>query len=224
MKRPWTKAEDSLIRELYPHKQTELVAKKLKRSLSSVYQHARILGLRKTEAALRAHGCWFNGKEGAAHRFKKGHKTWNAGKKGWQAGGRAKQTQFKKGSKPQTWVPVGTEVTDSQGYLKRKVADTGNRRKDWKFVHVILWEKMRGPIPPDHFIVFKNRNNGDIRLMNLLLVNRAENAKRNTIYRYPPELVRTIKTLAKLRRRIDEKQNRGSEKSPVRNNRRAAGR
>lgn len=209
MKKPWSNAEDKLIRKLYPHSCTAEIAKQLGRSLSSVYQHARKLGLHKTEAALREHGCWFNGKEGAAYRFKKGHKTWNAGKKGWQAGGRAKETQFKKGHKPvNTWHPIGTEVVDPDGCLKRKVADTGNRRKDWKFVHVILWEKLRGPIPRGHFLVFKNRNNADIRLRNLMLVDRAEHMRRNTIYRYPAELVRTIKTLAKLRRKIDEKQDR----------------
>jgi hypothetical protein len=224
VKRPWTKAEDKLMRKLYPHKPTAEIAKALGRSASSVYQHSAVLGLRKTEAALREFGRRLDGKHIVGHRFKKGHKTWNSGMKGWQAGGRAKQTQFKHGSKPQTWVPIGTERTDSRGYLKRKVADTGNRRKDWKWVHVLLWEKFRGPIPQGHFVVFKNRNNSDIRLKNLVLVDRAENAKRNTIYRYPPELVRTIKTLAKLRRRIDEKQNRGPEKPSVRNNRRAAGR
>lgn len=223
MKRPWTKAEDKLVRQQYPHGQTADLAKKLGRSLSSVYQHARSLGLGKTDAAKRKYGCWFSGKEGAAYRFKKGHKTWNAGKKGWQAGGGAKDTQFKKGQKPvNTWLPIGTEVTDPDGYLKRKVADTGNRRKDWKFVHVILWEKLKGPIPRGHFVVFKNRNNADIRLRNLMLVDRAEHMKRNTIYRYPPELVRTIKALAKLRRKIDEKQERRSEKPTVSNNRGAA--
>jgi hypothetical protein len=33
---------------------------------------------------------------GRTGQFKKGHKTWNLGKKGWQAGGNAIKTQFKK--------------------------------------------------------------------------------------------------------------------------------
>jgi hypothetical protein len=207
MKRRWTKAEDRVMRIKYPHRPTAEVAKSLGRTVSQVYNRSFALKLKKTDAAKRAFGCWFNGKEGAQFRFRKGHKTWNSGMKGWQAGGRAGETKFKKGNKPQTWVPIGTETTED-GYLRRKVADTGNRRKDWKFVHVILWERYRGPVPRGHFVVFKDRNNQNICLKNLMLVDRAENMRRNTIYRYPPELVRTIKTLAKLRRKIDEKQDR----------------
>jgi hypothetical protein len=211
MGRLWTKAEDGLMRKLYPHRPTAEVAKALGRTLSQVYNRSFALSLHKTAEALSEFGRRLDGKHIVGHRFKKGHKTWNAGKRGWQAGGRAKETQFKPGHRPiNTWLPIGTEVTDPDGYLKRKVSDTSNRRKDWKFAHVILWERYRGPIPRGHFVVFKDRNNQNIRMKNLMLVDRAEHMRRNTIYRYSPELVRTIKALAKLRRKINEKQDRGS--------------
>jgi len=52
--------------------------------------------------------------------------------------------------------------------------------------------------------VFRDRNPQHIELDNLELVTRAENMRRNTIHRYPPELKSTIRQLSKLKRAISE--------------------
>lgn len=140
--------------------------------------------------------------------FEKGQKPWNAGMKGWKAGGRASETQFKKGDKPHNWVPVGTERL-LDGYLQRKMTDTGYPPADWVEVHRLLWEEHQGPIPESHIVVFKDGDRTHIALDNLELISRAENAIRNKLGfgAYPDELkpalgavVKVTATIAKLKK------------------------
>lgn len=131
--------------------------------------------------------------------------------KGYSPGGRSVETRFKPGSRPQTWVPVGTEVVDSYGYRKRKVRDdapTGMTRNNWQFVHILLWEQHNGPVPDGHNVVFRDKDRSNVVIENLECISRADNARRNTIHRYPRELKNAIRLAAKLKRLVNEKQNR----------------
>lgn len=125
-----------------------------------------------------------------------------------KAGGRSAETRFKPGNRPHTWVPIGTEQI-RDGYLWRKVTD-GHGRHDWRQVHVMLWEQHNGPVPKGLILVFRDRNKQNIQLDNLELITRAENCRRNSIHRYPPELKEVIRLQKKLERAIrehtDEKQ------------------
>lgn len=216
-RRGWTDSELVRLRSLYPWMPTHQVARILGRSASGVFQTAYRLGLRKALAYLAQLPHLSGANEASAcRRFAPGHRTWNAGLRGWDSGGRSHETRFRKGSlsgaAAANLVPVGTEVIDPDGYLKRKVAD--NRavpsRRNWRFVHVLLWEEAHGPVPAGHAVVFRNGDKRDIRDENLELVTRAELMRRNTIYRYPAELVRTIKAAARLRRTIAKVQERAS--------------
>lgn len=45
-------------------------------------------------------------------------------------------------------VPIGYERMDKdRGQLLRKVADTGDKKTDWRRVDVIQWEELHGPVP-----------------------------------------------------------------------------
>lgn len=113
---------------------------------------------------------------GRTGQFEKGITPWNKGTH-FKAGGRSAETRFKKGSRPQTWVPIGSEAYGKDGYLKRKVRDDappGMSRKNWKFVHVILWEEHHGPVPAKHVVIFRNGDKTDICIENLALVSRQE--------------------------------------------------
>lgn len=108
--------------------------------------------------------------------FAPGVKPWNKGTH-FTAGGRSAETRFRKGIRPRTWVPIGTEVTDRDGYVKRKTRDRlepGQSRFNWQYVHVLLWEQHHGPRPKHHAVVFRNGDQSDIRIENLALVSRAE--------------------------------------------------
>lgn len=92
--------------------------------------------------------------------FKKGHVSWNNGMKGIQIGGKA--TQFKKGSKPVTEKPDGTERFWS-GWWQIK---SGN---EWVYKHRFIWEQAYGEIPPNHVILFKDNDKNNVTLDNLFM-------------------------------------------------------
>ena len=122
---------------------------------------------------------------------------------GLPARGRSSETQFKKGQKPHTWLPVGSTRVSADGYLQRKISDTGYPR-DWKSIHILLWEEHVGPIPTGHCVCFKDNNKQNVVIDNLELITRAERMRRNSIHRYPPELKSAIRVISKLKRTIQE--------------------
>jgi hypothetical protein len=183
----------------------ELV-KTLRRPEHSIYGKAHALGLKRSDAYLASeHACRLRRENnpGVGSRFRKGETSWNKGIS-YVAGGRSAETRFSPGTMPHNHVPVGTERVTDDGIRQRKVRDDGPAYRRWKSVHAITWEQAYGPIPPGHLVVFRDRNPKHIELDNLELVSRAENMRRNTIHRYPPELKSTIRQLAKLKRAISE--------------------
>jgi hypothetical protein len=124
-----------------------------------------------------------------------------------------KETQFGKGQMPHNWHPVGHERLTKEGYLQRKMADTGNTVEDYVEVHRLLWEERHGPIPSGLVLVFKDRNKTNIVLENLELITRRELMARNSIHRLPKELADLIQLNGALKRKLrtlSEKQNVGS--------------
>ncbi|MGD9671692.1 MAG: HNH endonuclease signature motif containing protein [Hyphomicrobiaceae bacterium] len=214
-RRSWTSAEEAELRARYPHEPTAALARALDRTVKSLYQRAQALGLRKSEHYLTSAaagrlqpGC---DNPGRAHQFRPGHVPANKGLRhppGW-APGRMAASQFKPGhiagKAAQLLLPVGAEVIDPEGYRKRKVRDDAppnQARKNWAFVHVLVWEAAHGPVPPAHVVMFRNGNKADIHLGNLELITRADLMRRNSIHRYPPELKSTIRAVSQLAKKI----------------------
>ncbi|MDO9402083.1 MAG: HNH endonuclease [Polaromonas sp.] len=207
----WSPEETALLRELYADAHTEDVALLVGRSLSSVRNTAFNLGLRKSEEYLKSDTC------GRAHslqnpavkaaQFKPGHKTWNAGLKGWNPAG-SKKGHFKPGSKPPTTRPIGSERIDKDGCLMRKVSETGNRRADWKTEHSLVWAEQVGPIPAGHIVVFragkKTAVASAIKVEDLECLSRADLMLRNSYHRYPPEIARLHQLRGALNRQINK--------------------
>jgi len=87
---------------------------------------------------------------------------------------------FKMGKPPGRNVkPIGTEIIDKQGYLKRKVSDTGISNKDWQFVHRYIWQEAGREIPPGHVVAFKDGNRKNVTLENLVLMTKVEFARQS---------------------------------------------
>ena len=203
----WQPYEDDYLRRLYPHFPGRTIAVALDRTERQVYCRAKHLRLRKHPAYYDSPDCGrLDGHKGGGTRFSKGHVPFNKGRKGMRL---SPATEFKRGHLPHTWVPVGTEVVDREGYLKRKVRDDAPRgmsRFNWRFVHVIHWERYRGPVPEGYVLAFRNGNKRDIRIPNLELITRGELARRNRMWnRYPRELARTIQHLGQFKRRLRER-------------------
>ncbi len=87
-------------------------------------------------------------------------------------------TQFKKGSKPTTWLPIGSERI-ADGYVQVKMTDTGYPPRDWVAKHRLIWEAHNGPLPDKTMLRFIDGDRTNIRLDNLLAVTRQENAVMN---------------------------------------------
>lgn len=122
--------------------------------------------------------------------FKPGQTPWNKGKKGWQAGGRARETQFKKGHKPANHRPVGSTRIDVEGYLYIK-AEEGNYK--WRLLHHEIWKQHHGSYPPKGYaLLFKNHDRSNVDISNLQLIPRRELMKRNSVHNLPEPIKQVI--------------------------------
>lgn len=206
--RLWTPNELATLQALYPDRSSAAVAAVLGREVSSVYQKAAALGLKKSAA-------FFAGEEAGrirrsqqqslvVNRFKPGQTPWNKGTKGVMpkpAPGKG----FQPGDMPHTRKPIGAERRDKDGHLVRKVSETRIKKVDWQLVKNIVWREHFGEIPPGLFVVCQDRNPDNLDPGNMALVTRAENMRRNS-YRtnYPPELARLVQLRGVLNRQINK--------------------
>nr|VFK14967.1 MAG: HNH endonuclease [Candidatus Kentron sp. LFY] len=208
--RHWKDAEIEILKARYPHSSTAEVARLVKRKRRAVYQKARALGITKSDAyreKLYAELSLRLTESGRKTRFQPGLSPWNRGMNGLVISDNSRTTWFPPGHRPKNWVPIGTQIVDSYGYLRRKVRDDaplGLSRRNWVHVHVSIWTERHGPVPAGHAVVFKNGDKTDIRIGNLELVSRTELMRRNTIHRYPEDVQRAIRSLGRLNRVIRE--------------------
>lgn len=203
----WTADQLEILRREYSDRSTADVARLVGHTLKSTYQTAGRLGLRKSEAFLSSPAAGrLDGVRGTSHRFSKGHTTWNKGTN-WTAGGRSAVTRFKPGNKPHTWRPIGSERITDDGIRQRKISDTGYPPRDWKAIHVSMWEAENGQVPRNHIVVFRDRNRENLVLENFELVTRQELMRRNSVHtRYPKEIAVVIQLKGALQRQINKRE------------------
>lgn len=207
--RLWSAADQDTLRRLYPDTDNTVLASLFNRSMHAIHHQAHLLGLHKSRDYLSEYSRRLVAEREALGitpgRFHAGQTPWNFGKKGWTAPG-TKNTQFKKGNRPHTWRPIGTEEVRN-GYLWRKVREDGPTQNRCRPVHVLVWEDAHGPVPPGHAIVFKDRGDKtrNITLDRLECISRHELMARNSVQRYPADIRRAITMKARLTRVINEK-------------------
>ena len=199
-RKAWSCADVLRLRRLYADKSNPELAVIFGRSDSAIQQKASKLGLSKSPEVV------------ARYRLKPGNVTWN--KRLRNSTGlhpKCREHWFRKGQQcgaaHRNWRPLGSELIDKDGTVLRKVSDTGQRRKDWRPVHVLVWESAHGPVPHGHIVVFrigtKTSDVAKITLDRLELVTRAENMRRNSRHnRYPPELNALMQLRGALNRKI----------------------
>lgn len=141
-----------------------------KQELTELFnQHFKLdLTVRQIVACAKNHKFPSSGLDG---RFKKGQKAWNKDKKGINLGGEnGKKTQFKKGHTPHNHRPVGSERINVDGYVEIKVAEP----RKWLPKHRVIWEKVNGPVPIGHAVIFGDRNRRNFDLDNLILISKKQ--------------------------------------------------
>lgn len=203
----WTKEEDALVMQHYPHCTMAVLSDILAgRSKMSIAGRAWKLGVRKTEEYIKT--------APNSGRFEKGVIPYTKGEKREEymsAEGieNCKKTQFKKGNKPHTYLPIGTEIMVS-GYMYVKVADVSRARKceNWKQKHRLLWESVNGPIPEGHNIQFKDGNPMNITIDNLYIISKEEQMKNNSFVNLPDEARVLLKAIRVLTRQINKRKKR----------------
>jgi hypothetical protein len=134
---------------------------------------------------------------GVDAKFRKGNISWNKGLKGITTGGVA--TQFKKGSIPPNRAEIGYERVDVDGYTQVKVSD-GNRNRNFKYKHALIWEQNNGPIPDGYVVIFSDRDKTNFDISNLVLVSRSELLvmNKNNLILEDSDLTKTGAILAKV--------------------------
>lgn len=152
-------------------------------------------------------------KTGRTGHFAKGNVSHNKGKKGICAPG-SEKGWFKKGQlsgrAAKLAKPIGTERVAKGGYLQRKVNNDLPLQRRWKFVHVINWEAVNGPVPKGHALKCRdgNRQNTDPSNWDLVpraLLPRLAGAKKGINYdTAPAELRPTLMATARLEHAIRE--------------------
>jgi len=194
MNRTWTDDEEQYLIANYANTSNIELAKMLgKKNADRVMDKASLLGLKKSGQFLRE-SC----KARTKGQFKKGLIPHNKGKKlSQETKEKLKPTMFKRGNRPHNAQPVGTETKDKDGYVWVKIAEPSA----WKLKHHIAYGE---PVPTGHKVIFLDGNKYNFERGNLQLVSNAELMNRNTMHRYPPELVRLLKTLNKLKKRVAE--------------------
>ena len=190
-RKPWPPEDLAALAKIYPDTDNITLARIFRRSKHSIKNQAILHGWKKSEAHMaKKPGC-----------FKSGDAPWNKGTH-YSAPG-TERTRFKKGHVPTSWKPIGTERVTKDGYLQRKLADTGNVARDWVAVSHIEWEKHHGrPVPKGHAVVFVDENNRNFSRENLELLSRADLMRRNHYLHMPPELAQIVQLRGALTRKI----------------------
>lgn len=165
---------------------------------------------------------------GLTGQFKKGQESWTKGKK-WdeymsrEGQENSRKTCFKPGRKTHNVLPVGTELVDSDGYLKIKVTDRYSGRyrwKNWKHKQRLVWEEHNGPVPEGHNIIFLDGDRTNCDISNLACVSLAENAiLNNKKFRIDehPELTQAGVSVVKIQERIKRRNQKKRERKMMKN-------
>lgn len=205
----WTPEEDEIIRNEYSNTKSSVIALKIGRSVSEVYNRAYFLGVKKSEAFLLKQNQELGKalkKYGKETQFKKGNVPANKGKKQTEymtakAIERTKATRFKKGQQPHNHQPIGHQRITKDGYVMVKVEEP-NR---FVLLHRWIWKIWNGEIEKGKVIGFKDGNKQNCNIENLECITMKENMLRNTIQRYPDELRDVMLYTGRLKKKIARK-------------------
>lgn len=109
------------------------------------------------------------------------------------------KTRFKKGNTPHNHKSVGYQRITQDGYIEVKTEEPNI----FKIKHRLVWEKEFGEIPAGHNIQFKDGNRLNCELENLYIITRADQVNiNNSINRYPDDIKKAIRMLAKLNKQL----------------------
>ena len=206
--KPWTDKEIIILRQSYPHVSAASMVDMLPgRTARTIQNKAYSLGVRKTPETIArmSREAMRNPEHGGRKTLFHANQTpWNKGIS-FTSGGRSAETRFKPGQKPHTHRPIGHERVTKEGYLQRKMTDTGVTNRDYVNVHHLLWRSAGNDIPPGHILIFRDGDKTNIAMENLELISRQENMRRNSVHALPKELAELVQLRGALIRQINKR-------------------
>ena len=162
----------------------------------------RLYGTSYTHKQIRAYYRNHSLNSGLNGRFQKGNIPANKGKKmSSEVYEKCKATMFKKGNVPSNRMNIGEYTHTTDGYLIRKIRETGTQRERFEFVHRAEWEKHNGPIPKGKMVSFLDGNKDNCDISNLVLLDNSENLElsRSKLRFDNPELTKAGVAVVKLK-------------------------
>jgi hypothetical protein len=184
-RRAWTDEEDGILRRLYANVETAELCRMLDRCVSSLYRRVYYFKLKKDPLFVLinnislGHGLI---KTGKSTRFKKGHRVWNQGMKGWSPAG-SEKSRFPKGHEP--WqtkhdgaITIRFYKTGHTGLRKRPYYFIRLSKSKWIELHLYLWRQHYGPVPKGMQLTFKDGNSMNCVIDNLELITPQEHIDR----------------------------------------------
>lgn len=199
----WTPEEIKVFRAKYPDMLTADLAAEMGRKDSSLYSLGYKLGIKKSkefQEKLQLIEAERLIKHGIKSRFKKGHETFNKGKKmPDHVYEKAKATMFSKDHLPHNTKYDGHVRISKDGYREVRI-----KQGIYRLEHLYKWEQINGRLPKGFCLRSIDGDKLNTEPSNWQLVSRADNMRLNSIHRYPPEVKEVIKLTAKLKRQIEK--------------------
>lgn len=221
--REYTKQEIDYIKKHYKSKTYKQIANELGRSTKSVNGKARQLGLTKKKIIIK-NRVWTKEKDAELARiypFKSNKEVadlLNLTVRAIQSRAKhlclykdpsfVKNGLYKKGNLPHSTRPIGYVRHTLDGPMI-KIANS-RTKADWITYQLYVWLSAGNKMPQDGYFVrlkpeYKNLPYEQWESRHMALVNRRQNLEKNTIHRYPKEVVSAIQLLSSLRKQINEK-------------------
>lgn len=140
-------------------------------------------------------------------RFKKGHVTWNHGKKmPDEIREKVKHTFYTKGHLPHnTRKDFDIAIRkDKNGIPYRWIRIS---KGNWIMLHRYVWQLYNGEIPKGKIIVFKDGDHNNFAIDNLMMIDRKQHMKRNSFMNFPDDLRGVLQAKRVLTRIINQQKN-----------------
>jgi len=208
----WQPWQDDVLRCVYECTANEALIKVLGATRKQIYSRAQFLGLKKGKWFFKNHPTSStlvvtSRNRSALFRFKKGNVPHNKGRKGIYAPG-SEKGWFAKGTTPHNTRVIGHLRKTKDGYYEVKISNTGIKNTDWRPVHRLVWERCNGrAVPAKHVVIYLNPDYENYDIKNLALISKAENARRNSIHNFGPEIARNYQLIGAITRQINKRKN-----------------
>jgi len=199
---PLTKKQEQKIRDEYLAKPFKTLAKEIGVSGGRIKRFLIKEGLEVSQE-LRQQRL-------KASQYSKGAISFNKGKKQTDYMTQAqinktKATRFKKGNIPANHKPVGSERSLLKGgYIEIKVLEPNI----WKLKQRWIYEKQyKIQLTSNDVIIFKDGNILNFEISNLQKITKTENMYRNSIHKYPPEIIPSLVLINKINKQLKSANN-----------------